>query len=97
MDITVTATRSFVDAASDETETKVLAYPNPVDDILYIKPSKSPIKQVMLFDLSGKLVLTKSVSEIEKGIPVQHLAPSIYILKVETADGTSWTQRISKK
>lgn len=62
-------------------------YPNPTSNFLTIKLSNSmsEIKEVQVFDLNGRIVLSPAVSN--NSISVKNLAAGTYLLLIETADG----------
>lgn len=66
---------------------KVTLYPNPVDDILFIK-SDELIRSVSIKDISGSTVYSTSPNEIgDLSIPVEHLNKGIYLILVELESG----------
>jgi ligand-binding sensor domain-containing protein len=66
-------------------------YPNPVNDRLFIR-SKLTIKNVMLFDLCGKLLKNQNITENEVEIMMSEYPKGMYFLRI-TID----SQTISKK
>lgn len=73
-------------------------YPNPVEDILYIKTShdKAYLK-AHLYDLNGRLV--KEVINDGQAIisvPMQDQNPGLYLLKLITKEGHEMTQKVIK-
>ena len=74
----------------------ISVYPNPVDDILYLKSEKT-VKAVSIFDFSGRKQFSKNISDSgEISIPVNFLAPGLYLIQVETPAGKE-TLKIQKK
>ncbi|MTH15250.1 T9SS type A sorting domain-containing protein [Flavobacterium sp. LC2016-01] len=80
-------------AAEPETS-KVLLYPNPVTDVLYISKSTQTIEQVLVYNMSGTLV--KSAGKNAESIDLNELISGTYLVKVYTSDG-SFNQTILKK
>lgn len=70
---------------------QVTVYPNPVDNILYIK-NNSPIKSVTLYSLLGQEILQSKEAEIN----VSQVSKGMYLLQIETSEGME-TKRIIKK
>lgn len=72
-------------------------YPNPTSDLLSIKLSDSllGIKEVRVFDLSGRIVLNPTI--INNTISVKDLASGTYLLLLETNDGKKATEKFLKK
>ena len=62
-----------------------LAYPNPTTDLLTLTIEGNVIQSqynVALYDINGKLLLTKIISENEMTISMKNFAPATYFLKV---------------
>jgi len=67
-------------------------YPNPVSDgLLYIITSKNLRKQVVVFDVLGKKVM--SVSGVNKTLDVSSLTSGVYILRIIEGPNTQ-TQKL---
>ena len=78
---------------NDELNTQsLLAYPNPVKDVLNIQ-TKLDIKFVEVYNLAGQKVLNKEISDNK--LNVSHLSKGVYILKAHTNNGVE-TVRILK-
>lgn len=62
-------------------------YPNPANDYIIIK-SKDPIKEVFVFDLTGKKYdLVYDIYDIETHVYVGHLPYGFYIFEIRTTSG----------
>lgn len=72
-------------------------YPNPTSNLLTIKLSNSvsEIKDVKVFDLNGRIVLSPTVSN--NSIVVKNLSAGTYLLLIETMDGKKSTEKFLKK
>ncbi|MDC8005870.1 T9SS type A sorting domain-containing protein [Aureisphaera galaxeae] len=68
-------------------------YPNPVTDVFHISMEQSMIKEVNLFTVSGRKVLT---ARQKNQLNTVGLKSGIYILKLETIDGSIINRKISK-
>jgi peroxiredoxin len=72
-------------------------YPNPVSDVLHIKPGVESISGIELFDVTGKQVLNTVLPlQTEKSsidISVRHLETGIYIYSVRT-EGSSYSGKL---
>ena len=66
----------------------MLLYPNPASRVVYIQGSRPPEK-VQLYTLNGQLVDEHVRSKV---IPVRHLRPGVYLIKIHTA-----SQVVSRK
>jgi len=73
---------------------EVLAYPNPVEDIINLRAKDDRIIGGHLYDMLGNQML---VDIKENQIPVQHLPTGMYILEVETAKGQLIREKIIKQ
>lgn len=76
----------------EENEQELTLYPNPTNGQLNIGLDVNMIKDVRLFDLSGKLVLQSRTSTID----LTELSEGAYTLKVITTEG-SYTQMVIKE
>ncbi|WP_426483276.1 T9SS type A sorting domain-containing protein [Flavobacterium sp. 2] len=90
---TLRMTKTAEVTAEPETS-KVVLYPNPVSDILYISKSTQTIEQVLIYNMSGTLV--KSAGKDTESIDLSALISGTYLVKVNTNDG-SFNQTILKK
>lgn len=70
-------------------------YPNPADDIFAIElPNEFEIVEVKLFDVVGKLVFTKQISQLDNKININSLVAGNYIVKVTSDEKTFSTNLI---
>ena len=93
---TVTVTSSTAGIS----ENKLLSfemYPNPVSDELNIQlPSGSEKAEVSIFDYTGRLVSSKTISSNDTSIDVQSISKGIYIIRV-ASNTKIGVQRFIKK
>jgi hypothetical protein len=69
-------------------------YPNPVSNgILTISSASDSLKNITIFNLLGKQVLSSSFSDIQSNVDVSSISAGIYILKV-TEDGKTATKKL---
>ncbi len=63
------------------------AYPNPSSDLLHVS-SKDWIKALSIYDINGKLLQSKKLSEVQQAYPlnVEDLAAGIYFLEIQSAN-----------
>ena len=70
-------------------------YPNPADDIFAIElPNEFETVEVKLFDIVGKLVFTKQISQLDNKININSLLAGNYIVKVTSDEKTFSTNLI---
>lgn len=72
---------SGVDEISSQSDLIAL-YPNPANEIIYIKNVPESVSYVTIFKLDGSCVKTVSVSEINNGIVISDLPSGFYVIKV---------------
>jgi pectate lyase len=84
-------------AAVAETTTpesaKIILYPNPVSSTLYLSDSEQKVQKVLIYNISGNLVVNSGNSE---SIDTSGLIPGTYLAKIYTVDG-SFNQTLIKK
>ena len=71
-------------------------YPNPAKGLFTIKSSDENLAtKIDLFDLSGKLLLTKKLeNNPENTIATTSLSKGMYLVTLETKNGTSYTTKL---
>ncbi|PIF32303.1 putative secreted protein (Por secretion system target) [Flavobacterium sp. 9] len=74
--------------------TKVILYPNPATDTLYLSDSNQQVEKVLLYNMSGTLV--KTAHKGNQNIDLTGLIPGTYLAKIYTTNG-SINQTILKK
>jgi hypothetical protein len=75
--------KSTIGISETTTQSGIVLYPNPVEDILHIQ-SSTTIEQATIYDLSGRIV---HQVQLTNDIPVQDLARGVYVIKIETQKG----------
>ena len=72
-------------------------YPNPVPDVLNIQlPTGTEKAEVSVFDYTGRLVSSKTISSNDTAIDVQKISKGIYMIRV-AANNKIGVQRFIKK
>ena len=72
-------------------------YPNPVSDLLSIQlPTGTEKAEVSVFDYTGRLVSSKTISSNDTAIDVQKISKGIYMIRV-AANNKIGVQRFIKK
>lgn len=64
----------------------LLVYPNPTTDVLNISSQKGLVEWVKLNDVSGKLILTKTLRKTNGTLNLGHLPKGVYILTIQIGD-----------
>lgn len=71
-------------------------FPNPVRDLLKVESKAVVINKLELFDLDGRLMLSKNLSDNKVEINTSALSRGTYILRISTHEGVH-SQRIMKR
>ena len=70
-------------------------YPNPTDGVLNIVSPRSPITQVTIYDLQGRVIKRLSFSDKMLQLDLNQLNTAIYMIQIQTVDGQT-TKRLIK-
>lgn len=74
----------------------LMAYPNPTSDLLNI--SGKNISEIMIFDMTGKQVMTKKVNAADNlNLDVSTLSSGLYLLNATDDSGSTSTLKFSKQ
>lgn len=74
---------------------KATAFPNPAFDVVNFH-SEINMQQVQIYDLTGKMIMTKDVSGKSLELNIAHLKTGIYIAKIKTDQGTEVLKLVKK-
>lgn len=61
----------------------LIVYPNPAEEIVWVRAQQDEVSQITLYDLSGKLLLQSDQSSLD----VSALSSGVYILEAVLSDG----------
>ena len=78
-----------------ELDRSVSIYPNPTSDLASVK-ANSTIRSIQLFDVQGRIVLTKLLSDENASVDLSNYSSGIYYLKISTENGSK-TEKLVKK
>ena len=82
----------FTTGVFDEQRPRILLYPNPASDMLWLKIERiGASKNVLLFDLNGKEIGKYPIVEGVMGISIAEFENGLYIL---TSDDKSWSRKV---
>lgn len=70
-------------------------YPNPVQDVLNLEADAN-VKNITVYDISGKLMMSKKLNSAKNQVNVSALLPGVYIVNAELENGVK-TFKIIKK
>lgn len=79
-----------------DTKQQATIYPNPVKDVLHINTGTAVYRTVIIHDILGRVVLTRSLSSGISAIPVQKLIPGRYSI-IMYSDNDRITQSFIKE
>lgn len=72
-----------------ENDFNVVVYPNPVTDFVYVTCNKSEDVQIMITDLTGKVMQQLNSNHQQTKIDIMGLAGGTYFIIVQSEDGNS--------
>ena len=78
------------------TEENIKIYPNPTNDIINIAVKNEVITQTNVYDMYGRLLMSKKATSENEKISIQDLPNAIYLIEVKTDNGTK-TMKIIKQ
>ena len=81
---------------SEFSESKTIFYPNPTNGLVHLKLKSGDLKSLTVLDITGKILLEKTVLGSENTIDLSNFLSGIYLIKL-TADDTLFTGRIIKE
>jgi hypothetical protein len=70
-------------------------YPNPVQDVLNLEADAN-VKNITVYDISGKLMMSKKLNSAKNQVNVSALLPGVYVVNAELENGVK-TFKIIKK
>ena len=76
---------------------KAIVYPIPAQDVVYIRSEGKEADQVMLFDLSGKLILQTKLQPGGSHISLLGIAAGTYFYRLLFKDGTAQAGKLIKQ
>ncbi len=71
-------------------------YPNPTNGIIHLKGEKENIKQLQIFDVTGKTMFHNTAIEKLETINLHGMKDGIYVIKIQTAEQTYYSKIIKK-
>lgn len=87
--ITNTVNTEFVSFLNidDFVSNELKVYPNPVKNLMNVVSNKSTVESIMVYDLLGKTILSKTVNGTSTMVDFSGLSNGIYLVRVATAQG----------
>jgi hypothetical protein len=79
----------------DKLNSSFVVYPNPFTNEINIKNSSDANMEVVVFDITGKRILTKNTNSSTVQLSTEELTSGVYFVKV-TSEGSSSTYKVVK-
>lgn len=57
-------------------------FPNPASNLLYVKSAENKKTYIIIYDISGKIILTSALTGPRKSVDIRGLSNGIYLLKL---------------
>lgn len=90
-----TATKGIENVSSDK---GLNVYPNPALSVLNVSAEKvAANSSIKVYDNFGKLVITQKANQGSNQLDVRKLLPGVYFIKLEDAEGVTYTSRFIKQ
>lgn len=84
-------------SVDDNQLTEIRLYPNPTKNWLTIDGSNLQHTQINIYDLNGRLVLKKQLTDSTTVLNVENLSAGTYILKLKDSENKTLTKRFIKQ
>jgi subtilisin-like proprotein convertase family protein len=72
----------------------VVVQPNPANNLLNIKANNDTLKKVELWDVSGKVILERTLNETELSINLENIKSGIYFCKIENTQNAFVVKKV---
>jgi len=77
-------------------ESKLVYYPNPVNDKVFFSNYEKVIRNVEFYDIAGKLIKNLTVDAHQSSVDVKEMGKGFIIVKVKYENGTSEVVKVVK-
>jgi len=78
-----------------EEKSKIVLYPNPVADKIFIQAPKGiSIAKIDFFDTRGRLLRSLSTQNLNSGIDLSKIEPGIYVLNLNLSNGLTESHKV---
>ena len=72
-------------------------YPNPVTDSFYISSTINKNMAALIYDITGKLILTENNLKSKDAINIENLKAGVYFVHISDEQGNTSVERLIKK
>ncbi|OXA82419.1 hypothetical protein B0A58_00135 [Flavobacterium branchiophilum NBRC 15030 = ATCC 35035] len=73
----------------------IVLYPNPFQNEIQVQ-SPSPIKKIQIYDNTGRILFSKTISDFEYTIPTQHWTNGSYFLEIQDQNNGRLIKKLIK-
>tara|TARA_R110000787_G_scaffold183014_1_gene295002 strand:- start:14701 stop:15435 length:735 start_codon:yes stop_codon:yes gene_type:complete len=84
-------------STEDFTTSDFKIVPNPVTDSFYISFTANKNMTALIYDITGKLILTRNDLESKSSVNIENIKAGIYFVHISDEQGNTWVERIIKK
>lgn len=81
---------------TNTTKNKIIIYPNPATDKLFVNSNGLDVNKIQLIDSTGKIIYTVNKLEQNQSIDLSTFSRGLYLIKVHTSNGI-YTEKIIKR
>lgn len=82
----IPVTASVATGLSSITTQEIGVYPNPADDILFIRNEQNQPVRLRMVDATGRLVVDRMMDAQQRSLPIGHLSSGIYSIELLTGE-----------
>lgn len=93
----ITVLRTDVGIAENGANSIILVYPNPTSEMLNVECDLTVAKQIRIYDVYGKVVVSQNVESELTTINLANTANGVYILHILNDNGTVATAKVVKR
>jgi hypothetical protein len=86
----------FTESLSNNVLDNIIFYPNPADNVIYIRRCNATKAIISIFSLDGKLLLSKHLTNDGNSMDISALSPGVYLVKLVDS-GVSLRKKLIKK
>lgn len=96
-DFNITVLRDDVGIAENGESAMILVYPNPTSGVVNIECEKVNGKQIRVYDVYGKVIVSQNAENELSTIDLSHCANGVYIVRIFNGNETVVTTKIVKQ
>lgn len=85
----------FNTGVGEMSQSDVAVYPNPADEVLNVRFTANESAQVLLLDVSGRVVLTHQGNATDVRLDVSDLNPGVYLMRITFDSGATELTKVT--